>query len=127
MTTDNLPETPQELQAAAARGAAWLDRVREGWWEPGTYREVDRERIGGIELDELDMGDPVACVAGQLEGRWGMFCYEYQHVLAEAVGGEDAVFVLGLDSTVGDDESYEILTEAWRNEILRRRTKEATS
>jgi hypothetical protein len=127
MTTDNLPATAEELRAAAARGAAWLDRVRDGWWESASYRASDRERIGGIELDDLDMGDPWQCVGGQLEGRWGTFCYEYQHALAEAVGGEDATFILGLDSTWGDDESYATLTEAWKGEIRRRRREAPSS
>ena len=70
------------------------------------------------------MGDPEACVGGQLEGRWGVFCFEYQHALDEAVGGEDAVFILGFDSAWGGEASYATLTEAWKDEIRRRRSEE---
>jgi hypothetical protein len=118
------PMTVEELQAAAARGAVWLDQVCDGWWEEATYRPFDHKRIGGIELDDLDMSDPRECVGGQLEERWGQFLYEYQFALDDV--GEDAEFQLGFDTPhLGGSslERYAILTEAWKSEIRRRRAE----
>jgi hypothetical protein len=40
-----------------AKGAAWLDEQRPGWW---------REGPGGIDLGRLEMRDVCMCVLGQV-------------------------------------------------------------
>jgi hypothetical protein len=118
--------TREELEAAADRGAAWLDEHRSGWWQEPS--QVDE----GIDLELLDMGGSCQCVGGQLEGTFPNFQDEYRldSVAVVRLGfmlkpTPPLPVVTDAELTVWEDEvdaGYAVLTDRWRHLISTRRT-----
>lgn len=96
-------QTPDELDEAAARGAAELDRKLPGWTQM-------------IDTDRLDVANSQTCIVGQLGGRghapWVMFD---PSVGTSIVIGEDFVMFSPKRLT-----QYERLTESWIAQIQMR-------
>ncbi len=98
--------TDQEIRAAAARGATWLDRRKRGW-----HRMV--------VMRELVICDCSMCVLGQVFGDYiaavGDYCLTNQQT-----------FKYGFSLLkVWESESYPLLRRAWLREIRRRRAADA--
>lgn len=98
----------------AARGAAYLDEVHRGW-----YRLIDDAT--------LDMGNGRACVLGQL---YGSFATGLRRCQIINPASEPNPFIspvhLGLLAVQRvceplQEQDYEYLNQAWREEIRRRR------
>ena len=114
--------TPKQAKDAAARGGRYMDRHLPGW-----YREIDRHK--------LDMANDRQCILGQaapivyrlhpdyyidqsrpygsLREYWGL---DYREEVEP--GHRYTVDSLGFYSV--DEEAYDLLTEAWLDEIERR-------
>jgi hypothetical protein len=94
------------IEERVAAGARWLDLHRPGW--------ADR-----IDLDELDLSDPCACVLGQ---EYGSYAEAPEELWVE----DDTCAKSGFNATrVRDYERIEVefsaLTDAWRRLIEQRR------
>jgi hypothetical protein len=102
--TETQPRTVEQLQVE--RGSAWLDEYRPKW---------DEE----IDLAVFDINNCDRCILGQLFGA-------YYATVAKFGFSRSDEFELGFCGPPGGSEgwekSWELLTEAWRDEIARRRT-----
>lgn len=88
-------------QLAAWHGARHMDKEDPGW-------------INLIDESRLNLGDSQACILGQ---RFGQYYYgrETLHLT------QSESFNLGFDAEEGRHEDYSMLTEAWLEEIVRRK------
>ncbi|MER7164521.1 hypothetical protein ABT336_00360 [Micromonospora sp. NPDC000207] len=84
-----------EAEAKVTAGLAWLDQNHPGW--------PDR-----IDLDVLDIEDPLSCVLGQTVGDFWLVPISYDEATA-----------MGFEVPPGDPGRIE-LTEAWRRAIEER-------
>ena len=84
------------MTSAVERGALFLDEKRPGWWKE-------------IDVDRLNMGNPVSCVLGQLCGSYGDGLYQLGITPAEQ-------FRLGFYSPTFSG----LLTEPWEQAIADR-------
>ncbi len=123
--------TREQLTGNAATGATWLDEVRPRWWQEPDHVDENAWPPGdgsGVVLELLDQEHCALCVGGQLEGAYRTFTREYSLTEDEAAARG---FIVPLPLPPDDSEApdwyrhiaheYEILTEAWRAEITRRR------
>jgi hypothetical protein len=112
MGTPTLPSLPTR----AATGAALLDQRWPGW-----HHQVDPGR--------LDLEDWRADVLGQLYGTFGAGVHKLAGGLSEAeVDAWTVAYGFDLDDldlrpSTGSGHAYLALTDAWRAELVRRRTR----
>jgi hypothetical protein len=90
-----------------AKGAAYLDGIRPGW------RDV-------INLDTLNIASCEQCIIGQLDGAYIKNEEKYFSLPEQA---EELGFAIRVPELL--KEGYEILTKAWKEEILSSRQKAA--
>lgn len=99
--------TRDEIAAAAAVGAALLDRVEPGWAER-------------VESERLDLRDVQTCVLGQV---YGSFSEGSEVVFGAVFDDQDSEWAIvqnhGFAATRHRD--YSVLTHVWRAEVERRR------
>lgn len=87
----------------AARGAAFLDQERPGWFTQ-------------INLTRLDIDSCSWCIAAQLSGKYGFTTGCKQLGL-----GHKKAAKFGMDSNGAGGDEYARLTRAWVKEIMFRR------
>lgn len=91
-----------QIRRAAARGARWLDKTVPGW-----SRKIKRRK--------LDLGSTRYCVLGQIHG--GETAQDFADE-AELLGlSDERTDWLGFALPGDDDEEWDALTEAWREEL----------
>ena len=111
-----IPTLPP-IPARAAAGAALLDQRRPGW-----HHQIDGDR--------LDLEDWRADILGQLYGSFGAGAHKLTGGLSEAeVDAWTVAHGFDLDDTdlglsAGPRAAYHALTDAWRDELTRRRAGE---
>ena len=106
--------TYTEARKRAGRGAVYLDRMLPGW-----YRRID--------LDTLCLGDGINCILGQLYGSF-LEGLSWSLVL-ESTPYRFAPIRLGFMCVWGvcqalQEQDYEYLNQAWREELQQRAEKE---
>lgn len=126
--TDRAALTPdQHLRARVAAGAEWLDQVRPDW--------VKVVRLDGLDMDHRDR-DIFGWISDQSLGpddRRDAYSRRWDTTFEELLKSDQGEAIrLGLLSTTaavelptavsqeGDRVEYVALTEAWRDEILKR-------
>jgi hypothetical protein len=101
--TESPTRTRTIEQEQVERGAAWLDEHRPRWAEE-------------INLAELKLNNCSHCVIGQLYD--GDFFGTIQDLSVDEVS---LGFFVQAEHPMFDDDAWDRLTEAWRDEIARRR------
>lgn len=108
------------IEAAARRGAIWLDSKQPGW-----YREID--------LEDFDMHSDYMCVLGQLEGSYVEGLRKYgldvlapiRYKTPTCWYGFTLPYEMCLLSQVFRLDAWGRLDQAWEFEIRARRRKDS--
>jgi hypothetical protein len=91
----------ERTRARAAAGAGLLDRIVPFWWRR-------------IKIRPLDISDCRNCLTGQLFG-------DYDRGLDRLGLSHDEARHYGFEHNEGDVGGYYTLTDAWKDEVRRRR------
>jgi hypothetical protein len=101
---------------AAARGAMLLDRKMPGWW-------LD------VRPERLDQSNTYRCVCGQLAGKFSSWEITLERLkmpyALTARYGFRLTFATLLTTGRVTDRAYDELTEFWREQVTRRRLRDA--
>jgi hypothetical protein len=115
-----------QVEERVQAGAAWLDKVRPGWLTEVDVGRLDLRQPDRCVLGQVFVADLADKLFGIVRQSWGERCgagyWTVDGIANEAFGFSPGLAWLQEHGFVdlGSGAGYEILTEAWADEIKRR-------